>query len=125
MLLMHLLTETHLEKGLRAKMYLEILGNTLVTEDTAAWIRKTAGKLDGILSSDSSDILDSWDLSLLKEKEKEQMGEVFKVWKLGHGGRRITEHWRARQQKLLGIILEEIYRNRQHFVCSAKTDTAV
>ena len=88
MLLMHLLNETHLEKGLRAQMYLEILGNTLVTEDTAAWIRKTAGKLAGILSAVSSDILDSWDLSLLKEKEKEQMGRCSRCgsWGMGAGG---------------------------------------
>ena len=26
-------------------MYLEVLGNTLVTEDTAAWVRKTAARL--------------------------------------------------------------------------------
>ena len=27
------------------RMYLEVLGNTLVTEDTAAWVRKTAARL--------------------------------------------------------------------------------
>ena len=103
MMLMHLLNETHLEKDLRARIYLEILGNTLITEDTGAWIRKTSGKFAEIISSGNSDILESsWDLSLLKDKEREKMGEVFKMWREGAGSRNIIECWTARQQKLLG-----------------------
>ena len=102
---MHLLNETHLEKDVRARMYLEILGNTLITETTGAWIRKISGKFAGIISSGSSDILDSsWDLSLLKDKEKEKMVEVFKMWREGTASKDITECWTARQQKLLGNI---------------------
>ena len=114
MLLMHLLNETHLERDVRARMYLEILGNTLITEDTRAWIRKTSGKFAGIISSGSSDILESsWDLSHLREKEKEKMVDVFKIWREGAGSTNITECWTARLQKLLGniccIIILPIY----------------
>ena len=105
MLLMHLLNETHLEKDVRARMYLEILGNTLITEATGAWIRKTSGKFAGIISSGSSDILESsWDLGHLKDKEKEKMVEVFKMWREGAERKNIIEFWTARQQKLLGNI---------------------
>ena len=104
-ILLHLLNETHLEKDVRARMYLEILGNTLISEATGAWVRKTSGKFAGIISSGRSDILESsWDLSLLKDKEKEKMVEVFKMWREGAARKDITECWTARQQKLLGNI---------------------
>lgn len=100
-----MLNETHLEKDVRARMYLEILGNTLISEATGAWVRKTSGKFAGIISSGRSDILESsWDLSLLKDKEKEKMVEVFKTWREGAARKDITECWTARQQKLLGTI---------------------
>ena len=90
-------------------MYLEILGNVKITEETAAWVRKTAAKYSDILSSNSSDVLESsWDLSLLKDKEKDAMAVIFKQWKDGTESN-MSIYWTQRQQKLLGTVRYRVF----------------
>ena len=86
-------------------MYLEILGNVRITEETAAWVRKTSAKFSDILSSNSDEVLESsWDLSLLKDKEKDAMAVIFKTWRDGtESCSNMNHYWTQRQQKLLGI----------------------
>ena len=106
MLMLHLLNESHIEPVTRAKMFLEILGNSLISEQTDEWIRKTSSKFAQIISSNSCNILESsWDVSLLKDKEKDEMEEIFKQWRDGHADRnKMIEYWTLRHQKLLGNI---------------------
>ena len=44
----------------------------------------------------------AWNLSYLKDKEKDIMADIFKQWKDGERKSNIQEHWSERQQKLLG-----------------------
>ena len=86
-------------------MYLEVLGNILVTEDTHAWIRKTSAKLlDALRKREEKQMFQScWDFSLLKDKELDVMEGVFARWKSGSEGERsIVDCWLDRQRTFLG-----------------------
>ena len=100
------------------RMYLEVLGNTLVTEDTAAWVRKTAARLADRMEAQVTNqrapcahvtrpwaaigqgAAGGWDPALLRDKEREGMAAVFKQWARGTPG--LGDTWTARTQKLLG-----------------------
>ena len=103
---MTLLSEESTERQLRARMYLEILGNTLLTEETAAWVRKTSSRLlQALRRREEKERFQSiWDFSLLKDKELDVMEEIFSKWKTGSevGEQNIQEFWVQRQQKFLG-----------------------
>ena len=103
--MLQLLNESHIDPKTRANMFLELLGNSLITEQTDEWIRKTSAKFAKIIGSNNDNILESsWDLSLLKDKEKDSMEEIFKQWRDGHQDRKkMIEYWTLRHQKLLGI----------------------
>ena len=86
-------------------MYLEVVGNSLVTEETDAWVRKTSARLyEALRKREEKKIFQSfWDLSLLKDRELDGMEDVFSRWKAGvEGDHNITELWVERQKKFLG-----------------------
>ena len=101
-----LVSEESTERSLRARMYLEILGNTLLTEQTAAWVRKTSTRLfQALRRREEKEIFQSvWDFSLLKDKELDVMEEIFSKWKTGseEGEQNIQDFWIQRQRKFLG-----------------------
>ena len=116
-LLLTLVSDESTERSLRARMYLEILGNTLLTEETAAWLRKTSTRLfQALRRREEKEMFQSvWDFSLLKDKELDVMEEIFSKWKTGseEGEQNIQEFWIERQRKFLGrqhsnIVLEPI-----------------
>ena len=116
-LLLTLVSDESTERSLRARMYLEILGNTLLTEETAAWLRKTSTRLfQALRRREEKEMFQSvWDFSLLKDKELDVMEEIFSKWKTGseEGEHNIQEFWIERQRKFLGrqhsnIFLEPI-----------------
>ena len=116
-LLLTLVSDESTERSLRARMYLEILGNTLLTEETAAWLRKTSTRLfQALRRREEKEMFQSvWDFSLLKDKELDVMEEIFSKWITGseEGQQNIQEFWIERQRKFLGrqhsnIVLEPI-----------------
>ena len=116
-LLLTLVSDESTERSLRARMYLEILGNTLLTEETAAWLRKTSTRLfQALRRREEKEMFQSvWDFSLLKDKELDVMEEIFSKWITGseEGEQNIQEFWIERQRKFLGrqhsnIVLEPI-----------------
>ena len=101
--MLSLLNERHIDKYTRARMYLEIVGNSLLTDSTAAWLRKCSGKLAQAFGQQQRSI-GPFDLSLLKDKEKDQMETIFKQWRAGNEeGNKMGEFWTRRQQKWLGL----------------------
>ena len=106
-LLLELLREKYIDKTSRAVMYLEMMGNSMISEDTATWIRKYSSKLSQALSKQNTSF-GPWDLSLLKEKEREEMEKIYKQWKTGsETGNKMESYWRHRQQRMLGERYEE------------------
>ena len=96
------------ERALRARMYLEILGNTLLTEETAVWVRKTSTRLfQALRRREEKEIFQSvWDFSLMKDKELDVMEEIFSKWKTGsEGEQNIQDFWIQRQRKFLGNLV--------------------
>ena len=94
--------------ALRARMYLEILGNTLLTEETAVWVRKTSTRLfQALRRREEKEIFQSvWDFSLMKDKELDVMEEIFSKWKTGsEGEQNIQDFWIQRQRKFLGNLV--------------------
>ena len=88
-------------------MYLEVVGNILVTEDTHAWIRKTSAKLlDALRKREEKQMFQScWDFSLLKDKELDVMEGVFARWKSGSEGERSIVLKYANVRSLTPIIV--------------------
>ena len=108
---MTLLSDESTERHLRARMYLEILGNTLLTEETAGCVRKTSTRLLQALRrrKENERFQSVWDFSLLKDKELDVMEEIFSKWKTGsdEAEQNIQEFWIQRQQKFLGSLRNE------------------
>ncbi|CAN0201164.1 unnamed protein product [Ectocarpus sp. 6 AP-2014] len=64
----------------RANVFLEIFGNCLVQDRTSRYIARLGKELVGMLFS-TEDVPDILDLSLLKNRERDQLEEVFKSWR--------------------------------------------
>ena len=99
------MSDESIERALRARMYLEILGNTLLTEETAVWVRKTSTRLfQALRRREEKEIFQSvWDFSLMKDKELDVMKEIFSKWKTGsEREQNIQDFWIQRQRKFLG-----------------------
>lgn len=106
------MSDESIERALRARMYLEILGNTLLTEETAVWVRKTSTRLfQALRRREEKEIFQSvWDFSLMKDKELDVMEEIFSKWKTGsEGEQNIQDFWIQRQRKFLGSYRKEIF----------------
>ena len=102
------MSDESIERALRARMYLEILGNTLLTEETAVWVRKTSTRLfQALRRREEKEIFQSvWDFSLMKDKELDVMEEIFSKWKTGsEGEQNIQDFWIQRQRKFLGNLV--------------------
>ena len=103
------MSDESIERALRARMYLEILGNTLLTEETAVWVRKTSARLlQALRKREEKEMFQSvWDFSLLKDKELDVMEEIFSKWKTGseEGQQNIQDFWIQRQRKFLGNLV--------------------
>ena len=102
------MSDERTEMALRARMYLEILGNTLLTEETAVWVRKTSTRLfQALRRREEKEIFQSvWDFSLMKDKELDVMEEIFSKWKTGsEGEQNIQDFWIQRQRKFLGNLV--------------------
>ena len=101
-----MLGDASTERSVRARMYLEILGNTLLTEQTAGWLRKTSARLfQALRRREEKEMFQSvWDFSLLKDKELDAMEEIFSKWKTGseEGEQNIQDFWIQRQRTFLG-----------------------
>ena len=106
-LLLTLLSDSKIAKSERARMYLEVVGNSLVTERTDAWVRKTSARLyEAMRKREEKQIFQSyWDLSLLKDRELDVMENVFSQWKAGTDVS-ISDLWVERQKKFLGARWE-------------------
>ena len=108
MLLMAILTTSDMDMQTRVTMYVDIFANCKIKEDSASWIRKESSRLAKLVAARKNIDNVLWDLSLLKEKEIDEMEAVFLSWK-NEGDGNMEEFWRGRQKKLLG----ERWENRE------------
>ncbi|KAJ1557008.1 Dynein assembly factor 3, axonemal, partial [Nowakowskiella sp. JEL0078] len=76
-MLLHTLTETQSEWGIdeMTHVYLEIHGNLMLREQTARYVKETAGKLFKICEDGKL-----VDISKLKFRERDDLESVFKYW---------------------------------------------
>ena len=101
MLLLAILTTPDMDMKTRVKMYADILGNCKIREESAGWIRKESSKLAKIVAARNNAGNMLWDLSLLKEKEVDEMEAVFLSWKKEEGDK-MEDFWAGRQKRLMG-----------------------
>ena len=101
MLLMSLLTSSDMDRQARVTMYVDIFANCKIREESATWIRKESAKLAKLVAARNNVKNMLWDLSLLKEKEIDDMESVFLSWKT-KTGENFSKYWESRQKMLLG-----------------------
>eukprot|EP00804_Cyclotella_cryptica_P005376 CCRYP_017440-RA/>CCRYP_017440-RA protein AED:0.36 eAED:0.37 QI:0/0/0/1/0/0.5/2/0/408 len=80
-LLLHALFDEAIPVRRRAQMYLEIFGNEKITEKSAMYVQELARHLMDLVLDDNHLIDDMFDLSLLKQRDRDSLADVFESWR--------------------------------------------
>jgi dynein assembly factor 3 len=81
MLLLHVITDWEIPIRQRAILFLEIFGNSLVTDRTARYIESAGADLVRLVCDQPSALSDIVNLSHLKFRDRDAMESAFKSWK--------------------------------------------
>ncbi|KAJ3285502.1 Dynein assembly factor 3, axonemal [Borealophlyctis nickersoniae] len=105
MLLLSVLFQMDDELGVqeRVELFLELYGNILVREKTAAFIREQASQLIRVVTDGTGLLSKIMDFSQLKFRERDDLEFVFKFWRDEKRSFDVVRLWDVRLRRLYGI----------------------
>ena len=96
----------------RTSMFLELYGNTLIRESTAAVAKVTAAKCVRALSDEQGPLVQYLDFSRLKSKERDFIEEQLRFWTKDASSFKVTEQWNRRLREEMA----ERYDNKDNII---------